>query len=71
MDHFKIVHSHNVLNKHTEAVENSNSNEERKYVWLDYMVLEDNEINDISEVQYDNEDELSHFALAMDYAVGD
>ena len=71
VDHFKIVHNHNVLNKHTEAVEDSNSNEERKDVWFNCMVLEDNEINDISEVQYDKKDELCHFALAMDYTVGD
>ena len=34
-------------------------------------VLEYDEINDIYEVQYDNEDELCHFALEMHYAVGD
>ena len=45
--------------------------ERKEVVWFKGTVLEYDEINDIYEVQYDNEDELCHFALEMDYAVGD
>ena len=45
--------------------------ERKEDVWFKGIVLEYDEDNDIYEVQYENEDEQCHFALEMDYAVGD
>ena len=45
--------------------------ERKEDVWFKGIVLEYDGKNDIYEVQYENEDEPCHFALEMDYAVGD
>ena len=68
VDCFKSVHTHIVLDKHMEALESFNSNEERRAIWFNCTVSKHDEIY---EVQYGNEDEPCHFALEMDYTEGD
>ena len=69
VDKFKSIIHDNPLEVKQQAL---GSLEERKEdVWFKGIVLEYDEDNDIYEVQYENEDEPCHFALEMDYAVGD